>query len=105
MRNPILLNLFLGSSLLQAATCLNTTISNSFVNMFSTDGDLIDSTSGKIDYFEGQYLWYGLNFGCGKAFCGIESWSSVDLATVSEYSPVLLHLPFNFSYVFGISLA
>lgn len=84
MRNPILLNLFLGSSLLQAATCLNTTISNSFVNMFSTDGDLIDSTSGKIDYFEGQYLWYGLNFGCGKAFCGIESWSSVDLATWSS---------------------
>ncbi|KAA8567505.1 hypothetical protein EYC84_007981 [Monilinia fructicola] len=52
--------------------------------MFSTDGDLIDSTSGKIDYFEGQYLWYGLNFGCGKKFCGIESWSSTDLITWSS---------------------
>ncbi|KAB8295722.1 hypothetical protein EYC80_008547 [Monilinia laxa] len=52
--------------------------------MFSTDGDLIDSTSGKIDYFGGQYLWYGLNFGCGKKFCGIESWSSTDLITWSS---------------------
>ncbi|TGO06865.1 hypothetical protein BTUL_0431g00010 [Botrytis tulipae] len=52
--------------------------------MFSTDGDLIDSTSGKIDYFEGQFLWYGLNFGCGEAFCGIESWSSQDLVTWSS---------------------
>ncbi|KAK6601395.1 glycosyl hydrolase family 43 protein [Botrytis cinerea] len=84
MRNPILSTLLLGSSLLGAATCLNTTISNSYVNMFSTDGDLIDSTSGKIDYFEGQYLWYGLNFGCGEAFCGIESWSSQDLVTWSS---------------------
>ncbi|ESZ93297.1 hypothetical protein SBOR_6335 [Sclerotinia borealis F-4128] len=84
MRNPTTSTLLLTSSLLGAATCLDTTISNSFVNQFSTDGHLIDSTSGKIDYFEGQYLWYGLNFGCGKAFCGIESWSSVDLITWSS---------------------
>ncbi|QSZ30458.1 hypothetical protein DSL72_000012 [Monilinia vaccinii-corymbosi] len=84
MRNSILSSLLWGSSLLGVATCLDTTISNSFVNMFTSDGDHIDSTSGKMDYFEGQYHWYGLNFGCGKKFCGIESWSSVDLINWSS---------------------
>lgn len=66
-------------SLLTISSALSTSISSSTIYRFDTDGNAIDSTSGKIDYLGGSYLWYGLNFGCGKAFCGIQSWSSPDL--------------------------
>jgi hypothetical protein len=83
MKSQIIPSL-LFSLLLGAAHCITTTVSNSFKYQFDTDGNAIDSTSGKIDFFEGQYVWYGINFGCGEEFCGIESWSSDDLQTVRK---------------------
>ncbi|PQE04343.1 glycoside hydrolase family 43 protein [Rutstroemia sp. NJR-2017a BBW] len=69
-----LITSLLFSSLLGAAQCITTKVSNSFKYQFDTD----------IDFFEGQYIWYGINFGCGEEFCGIESWSSDDLQTWSS---------------------
>ena len=46
---------------------------------FDTDGNAIDLTSGKIEFFEGRYIWYGLAFSCGKVFCGVVSYESLDL--------------------------
>ncbi|KAM3074913.1 hypothetical protein ACMFMG_008321 [Clarireedia jacksonii] len=83
MKNQVISSLIF-STLLGAAQCITTTVSNSFKYQFDTDGNAIDSTSGKIDFFEGQYVWYGINFGCGEEFCGIESWSSDDLQTWSS---------------------
>jgi Glycosyl hydrolases family 43 len=58
-----------------------TTFSNAIHYQFDTDGNAIDLTSAKIDYLGGTYVWYGLPFGCGQAFCGVTSYSSSDLQT------------------------
>jgi hypothetical protein len=60
---------------------VTTTFSNSIHYQFDTDGNAIDLTSAKIDHLGGTYVWYGLPFGCGQAFCGITSYSSSDLQT------------------------
>lgn len=83
-----LLNRLAALSLLTLSSALSTTFSASEIYHFDTDGNAIDSTSGKIDFLGGSYLWYGLNFGCGQAFCGIQSWSSPDL--VSLFDPAYL---------------
>ncbi|KAE8448153.1 hypothetical protein EG329_009757 [Mollisiaceae sp. DMI_Dod_QoI] len=38
-------------------------------------------TSGKIDFLSGVYVWYGIPFGCGTAFCGVATYSSSNLQT------------------------
>ncbi|KAL9062784.1 MAG: hypothetical protein Q9157_008634 [Trypethelium eluteriae] len=75
----ILLLLSLSPSLVASDRSVVRTFNNSIKYNFDTDGNAIDSTSGKIDILGGTYVWYGLNFGCGEAFCGISSWSSPDL--------------------------
>jgi hypothetical protein len=60
---------------------VTTTFSNAIHYQFDTDGNAIDLTSAKIDHLGGTYVWYGLPFGCGQAFCGIPSYSSSDLQT------------------------
>ncbi|KAK4056108.1 hypothetical protein OIO90_002839 [Microbotryomycetes sp. JL221] len=48
---------------------------------FDTDGNAIDSTSGKVDYINGVYSWIGVISGtCGRSYCGIGSWTSQDLS-------------------------
>lgn len=77
-------SLLLSSSLFKsaiAAPSVSATFSNSIQHKFDTNGNAIDSTSGKIDYLGGEYVWYGLSNGCGEVFCGILSWSSSDLQT------------------------
>jgi hypothetical protein len=77
-------SLLLASSLFEgavAAPSVSSTFSNSIQYKFDTNGNAIDSTSGKIDYLGGEYVWYGLSNGCGGVFCGILSWSSSDLQT------------------------
>ncbi|KAH6681494.1 glycosyl hydrolase [Halenospora varia] len=80
-----ILSLLLGSSLFadsllaSAAASVTATFNNNVQYKFDTDGNAIDSTSGKIDFFNGAYVWYGLSFGCGEEFCGIKSWTSTDL--------------------------
>jgi Glycosyl hydrolases family 43 len=64
-----------------AVALVTTTFSNSIHYQFDTDGNAIDLTSAKIDFLGGTYVWYGLAFGCGQAFCGITSYSSSDLQT------------------------
>lgn len=66
---------------ISAIASVTTTFSNSIHYQFDTDGNAIDLTSAKIDYLGGAYVWYGLPFGCGEAFCGITSYSSSDLQT------------------------
>ncbi|KAL3425571.1 glycosyl hydrolase family 43 [Phlyctema vagabunda] len=64
-----------------AGSEITTTLTNGNHYIFDTNGNAIDSTSGKIDFFNGTYVWYGLSFACGGDFCGILSYSSSDLAT------------------------
>jgi hypothetical protein len=87
MRSFIPLTLSLSLTLVASATTFKTTFKNSLPWQFDTDGNQIDSTSGKIDFFNGSYLWYGLPFGSVSTdvpFGGIESWSSNDLQTWSN---------------------
>ncbi|CZR54322.1 uncharacterized protein PAC_04206 [Phialocephala subalpina] len=70
-------------SRVSAASQVTTTFSNAVQYQFDTDGNAIDLTSGKIDFLGGAYIWYGLPFGCGAAFCGVATYSSVDLQTWS----------------------
>ncbi|KAK2630397.1 hypothetical protein QTJ16_001217 [Diplocarpon rosae] len=76
--------LLLLSSLLpviSAAASASTTLDNGIQFKFDTDGNAIDLTSGKIDFLGSAYVWYGLTFGCGEEFCGVATYSSVDLNT------------------------
>jgi hypothetical protein len=75
--------LLLGSAIsrVSAVASVTTTFSNAAHYQFDTDGNAIDLTSAKIDFLGGAYIWYGLPFGCGEAFCGITSYSSSDLQT------------------------
>ncbi|TVY81392.1 hypothetical protein LSUE1_G004450 [Lachnellula suecica] len=79
------LSLLLGSALSSGAAAAavtpstTATFSNALSYKFDTEGNAIDSTSGKIDFLAGEYLWYGISTGCGEVFCGIKSWSSTDL--------------------------
>jgi len=75
----LLLNLLI--SQISATTSVSTTFNNAVQYKFDTDGNAIDLTSGKIDWLAGSYVWYGLSNGCGQFFCGITSYSSVDLQT------------------------
>ena len=77
----IAFGIFISSHCIAAQKTITTTFKNSIKYQFDTDGNSIDSTSGKIDFLGGTYVWYGLNFGCGKAFCGISTWSSPDLVS------------------------
>ncbi|KAN0115030.1 glycoside hydrolase family 43 protein [Hyaloscypha variabilis] len=81
-KNSILI-LLLGAliSTISAVASVTTTFSNAIHYQFDTDGNAIDLTSAKIDFLGGTYIWYGLPFGCGQAFCGITSYSSSDLQT------------------------
>ena len=78
-----ILSLLLGAcvSTVAAVASVQATFSNSIHYQFDTDGNSIDLTSAKIDFLGGTYIWYGLPFGCGEAFCGITSYSSSDLQT------------------------
>ncbi|RDW89646.1 hypothetical protein BP6252_01678 [Coleophoma cylindrospora] len=62
-----------------SAADITATFTNGNNFIFDTDGNAIDSTSGKIDFLNGTYVWYGLSFACAKEFCGILSYSSPDL--------------------------
>lgn len=62
-----------------SAADITATFTNGNHYIFDTDGNAIDSTSGKIDFFNGTYVWYGLSFACAEEFCGIVSYSSPDL--------------------------
>jgi hypothetical protein len=75
--------LLLGFSIpaISAVASVETTFSNAVQYHFDTNGNAIDLTSGKIDFLGGAYIWYGLPFGCGEAFCGITSYSSSNLHT------------------------
>ncbi|KUJ20909.1 Arabinanase/levansucrase/invertase [Mollisia scopiformis] len=64
-----------------AASQVSATFSNAVQYQFDTDGNAIDLTSGKIDFLGSAYVWYGLPFGCGTAFCGVATYSSPDLQT------------------------
>ncbi|OWP03399.1 hypothetical protein B2J93_7417 [Marssonina coronariae] len=68
-------------SVISAASSVSTTLVNSVQYKFDTDGNAIDLTSGKIDFLGSAYVWYGLTFGCGEAFCGVATYSSTDLNT------------------------
>lgn len=61
------------------AASVTTSFKNANQYQFDTNGNAIDLTSAKIDKLGDTYLWYGLPFGCGEAFCGITSYSSSDL--------------------------
>ncbi|KAF4635398.1 hypothetical protein G7Y89_g2700 [Cudoniella acicularis] len=67
------------NSPLVSAASVTATFDNSIQYKFDTDGNAIDSTSGKIDFLGGAYVWYGVSTGCGNIFCGIQSWTSTDL--------------------------
>jgi hypothetical protein len=69
------------SAVVSVTAIVSATFSNAVQYQFDTDGSAIDSTSGKIDFLGGSYVWYGVSFGCGSAFCGIASYSSPDLKT------------------------
>jgi hypothetical protein len=47
---------FLLSALAQAAPSLSATFNNGIKYKFDTDGDAVDSTSGKIDFLGGEYV-------------------------------------------------
>jgi hypothetical protein len=76
-----LVQAFLCAGIAAATTPITTTFSNTNLYQFDTDGNAIDLTSAKIDFLGGAYLWYGLPKGCGTEFCGITSYSSIDLKT------------------------
>ncbi|RDL40559.1 Arabinanase [Venustampulla echinocandica] len=76
----IVTSIFKGA-FIAAGASVSATFNNNIQYKFDTDGNSIDSTSGKIDFFDGAYIWYGLANGCGRVFCGILSWSSTDLQT------------------------
>lgn len=67
------------SALSLGALAVSTTFSNSDIYVFDTDGNALDSTSGKIHVINGLYVLYGISLGCGELFCGIQAWSSPDL--------------------------
>jgi hypothetical protein len=69
------------STFVEVVTSVSSTFSITVKDQFDTDGNAIDLTSGKIDFLGGQFLWYGIPFGCGSLFCGITSYSSSDLQT------------------------
>lgn len=53
-----LLSFLLSALVVEAVTSLSATFNNGIKYKFDTDGNAIDSTSGKIDFLGGQYVSY-----------------------------------------------